>query len=160
MGGISEYTRLSWLIKLVDVYTVIRFLCSFYLISFKIKHFFAPASLWRICWQTTYSILSTIAVSSRVCSQLKIIIFLSYFDNWFPRSLSTSLMVKAWFRSFCPNSADPVAPVVPGTSNVVPEALCAALATASNWSKLNSLCESRSKARYVVNNLQIVKIKR
>lgn len=40
---------------------------------------------------------STYAVSSKVCNQLKIIMFLSYLDKGFPLSLSTSLMVNGRF---------------------------------------------------------------
>jgi len=102
----------------------------------------------------SYSTLSTTALSSKVWSQLKIIMFLSYLDSWFPRSLSTSRTVNAWFRSFRPIKEAPGTPAaVPGTSKVVPWELCAAVAAASSWSRLNSLCERRSKARYVVSSL-------
>lgn len=45
---------------------------------------------------------STKAVSSKVCNQLNIIMFLSYFDKGLPLSLSTSLIVRGkFFPAFC-----------------------------------------------------------
>lgn len=56
----------------------------------------------RMNWQSytsnpTYWTPSTKAVSSRVCNQLNIIMFLSYLERGFPLSLSTSLIVKGKF---------------------------------------------------------------
>lgn len=135
-----------------------------------------------------------------MCSQLKIIIFRSYFDSGLPRSRSTSRMVSGRFlfarcltaRStaalvllFIAAAATAAAVVVvvlgfacfgtavvvvPGTVKCVAapaaelllavqsEGTTTAAATAdgvsSNLSKLNSLCDKRSMARYVVNNLR------
>lgn len=122
---------------------------------------------------------STKAVSSKVCNQLKIIIFLSYFDNGLPRSLSTSRMVRGKFLlALCCTTLRTAALVLlgagtafgiglePGTvRSDVPEfmaldwhsvfTLAAAVEGAtSSLSKLNSLCDNRSNALYVVSSLR------
>lgn len=115
------------------------------------------------------------AVSSRVCSQLKIIMFLSYLDRGLPRSRSTSRNVSGkLFVTRCLATRKTAAFVllmilfaggcVPGTLNlVVPVVVQLVLTLAaavdagtSILSKLNSLCDNLSRALYVVNNLLLI----
>ena len=105
-------------------------------------------------------------LSSSVCSQLNIIMLRSYLDSSLPRSRSTSFTVSAWSRlDLRPGirAAVTVSAALGsatagevGTAKVTPPLLgfiWAADAAASSRSRLNSLCESRSSARYVVNSL-------
>lgn len=118
------------------------------------------------------------AESSSVCSQLKIIMFLSYLERGFPLSLSTSLMVRGRFlpaRCFTTRSTAALvasdghmagvlgAAGAPGTVRWIwpdPSAdsegtLAASVdGVISRRSRLNSLWDSRSMARYVVRSLR------
>lgn len=123
-----------------------------------------------------HCIPSTIAVSSKVCNQLKIIIFRSYFESGLPLSLSTSRSVRGKLLvALCLATLRTAAFVlfivvvllvvewqVPGTvSLAVPVVVHSVLTLAaavdgatSILSRLNSLCDSLSRALYVVSSLR------
>uniref|UniRef100_A0A182NX45 Uncharacterized protein n=1 Tax=Anopheles dirus TaxID=7168 RepID=A0A182NX45_9DIPT len=129
-----------------------------------------PMSVRRSSCGDQFSISS--AVSSMVCSQLKISMWRSYFDSGLPRSFSMSWKLVDFFSgsAVVPCSGNvPTSPIgagelvdfpptgdadafdmlVDGTISSVGPGLVAANAAASRRSRLNSLCDSRSSARSV-----------